>query len=76
MQALAAELRLQRVEFPGPLYGEDKLRAYRRASVFVLPTYSENFGMSVAKRWRRAPRRSSREARLGRDWWRMTLDGG
>jgi glycosyltransferase involved in cell wall biosynthesis len=49
MQGLAAELRLQRVEFPGPLYGEDKLRAYRRASVFVLPTYSENFGMSVAE---------------------------
>src|SRR5439155_5967110 len=49
MQGLAAELRLQRVEFPGPLYGEDKLRAYRRASVFVLPTYSENFGMTVAE---------------------------
>ena len=49
MQALAAQLRLERIEFPGPVYGEDKLRAYRQASLFVLPTYSENFGMTVAE---------------------------
>jgi glycosyltransferase involved in cell wall biosynthesis len=49
MQALAARLRLERIEFPGPVYGEDKLRAYRQASLFVLPTYSENFGMAVAE---------------------------
>ena len=49
MQALAAQLRLERIEFPGPVYGEDKLRAYRHASLLVLPTYSENFGMTVAE---------------------------
>lgn len=49
MQALAAQLRLERIEFPGPVYGEDKLRAFRQASLFVLPTHSENFGMAVAE---------------------------
>ena len=49
MKALAAELDLQRVAFCGPLYGEEKLRAYREAELFVLPTHSENFGMTVAE---------------------------
>ncbi|MBU2604242.1 MAG: glycosyltransferase [Actinobacteria bacterium] len=49
MQALAAKLRLERVVFHGPLFGEEKLRAYRAASLFVLPTHSENFGMTVAE---------------------------
>lgn len=49
MQALAAQLRLERVIFCGGLFGEEKLRAYRVASLFVLPTHSENFGMTVAE---------------------------
>ena len=49
MQALAAQMRLERVVFPGPLYGEQKLGAYRTASIFVLPTHSENFGVTVAE---------------------------
>ncbi len=49
MEALAAELRLERVSFAGPLYGGDKLHAYQSASLFVLPTHSENFGMTVAE---------------------------
>lgn len=49
MQALAARLRLERVVFPGTLYGKEKLCAYREASLFVLPTHSENFGMTVAE---------------------------
>jgi glycosyltransferase involved in cell wall biosynthesis len=49
MQALAAQLRLERVVFCGGLFGEEKLRAYRAASLFVLPTHSENFGMTVAE---------------------------
>jgi glycosyltransferase involved in cell wall biosynthesis len=49
MRALAAQLRLDRVVFRGPLFGEDKLRAYSNASLFVLPTHSENFGMTVAE---------------------------
>ena len=49
MKALAAELNLQRVAFCGPLYGEEKLRAYREAELYVLPTHSENFGMTVVE---------------------------
>ena len=49
MKALAANLQLKRVEFLGPLYGDAKLSAYREADLFVLPTHSENFGMTVAE---------------------------
>lgn len=33
----------------GPLMDERKWEAYRRADLFVLPTYSENFGIVVAE---------------------------
>ena len=46
---LAATLDLQRVDFPGPLYGDDKSQAYFDAELFVLPSHSENFGMVVAE---------------------------
>lgn len=49
MQRLANELRLQRIEFSGALFGDKKWRAYRDADIFILPSYSENFGMSVAE---------------------------
>jgi len=49
MRRLAADLGLQRVKFPGPVYGEDKLRMYRSADLFVLPTYSDNFALTVAE---------------------------
>ncbi|MBN8716009.1 glycosyltransferase [Thermomonas sp.] len=49
VKAQAARLGLQRVRFPGPLYGQDKAAAYRAADLFVLPTHSENFGMVVAE---------------------------
>lgn len=49
MQRLSGELGLERVVFTGGLSGENKMQAYRMADVFVLPTYSENFGMTVAE---------------------------
>jgi glycosyltransferase involved in cell wall biosynthesis len=49
MQALAAQLHLTRLVFCGPLYDDEKWQAYRDASVFVLPTHSENFGIAVAE---------------------------
>lgn len=49
MRSLAGELELERVDFSGPLYGANKWRAYGEADLFVLPTYSENFGMAVAE---------------------------
>ena len=33
----------------GPLEGEAKRQAYEAAELFVLPTYSENFGMAIAE---------------------------
>lgn len=49
VQQLAGELGLRRVEFVGAVYGDTKWQMYRDADLFVLPTYSENFGMSVAE---------------------------
>lgn len=36
-------------DFEGPLEGEEKLAALSSADLFVLPTYSENFGIVVAE---------------------------
>ena len=49
MQLLAKELGLVRIEFVGTLYGCEKTSAYQDAELFVLPTHSENFGMTVAE---------------------------
>lgn len=49
VEALAKTLGVDRVEFPGPLFGEPKAEAYASADLFVLPTHSENFGMVVAE---------------------------
>ncbi|MFZ4398084.1 MAG: glycosyltransferase [Kiritimatiellia bacterium] len=35
--------------FTGAVYGADKWKLYRQADLFVLPTFSENFGVSVAE---------------------------
>lgn len=45
----ATALELRRVEFVGPRYGADKSRAFFDASLFVLASHSENFGMAVAE---------------------------
>ncbi len=49
LQQLARTLNLHRVEFSGPLSGVQKWQAYRDADLFVLPSYSENFGIAVAE---------------------------
>ena len=49
MLSLSQKLKLERVTFLGPLYGDDKTNAYRDAELFVLPTRSENFGLTVAE---------------------------
>jgi len=36
-------------EFAGPLYGEALREAYENAGLFILPSYTENFGMAVAE---------------------------
>jgi len=49
MKALAASLALERVTFAGALVGDARSDAYGRASMFVLPTLNENFGVAVAE---------------------------
>lgn len=46
---MARRLGLRDVEFSGALYSMDKYDAYLDADLFVLPTFSENFGMAVAE---------------------------
>jgi glycosyltransferase involved in cell wall biosynthesis len=43
------DLHARRVMFEGPLFGSDKLGAYRQSGLFVLPTLNENFGLVVAE---------------------------
>lgn len=50
MKVLAAELELgDSVLWPGFLEGEMKLSALAAATVFVLPSYSENFGIALVE---------------------------
>jgi len=44
-----AKRNLKRINISGPLYGDDKHRAYSNANLFILPTRSENFGMTVVE---------------------------
>jgi glycosyltransferase involved in cell wall biosynthesis len=48
LMALAAQKGVQnQVFFLGPVYGLAKKELYRRATLFALPSYSENFGNTV-----------------------------
>lgn len=50
LEAMIARLGLGgMVSFTGPLYGKDLNNEYRRASLFVLPSHTENFGMAVGE---------------------------
>ncbi len=39
----------QQVELAGPVWGDEKQQAYAGADLFVLPSFSENFGMAIAE---------------------------
>jgi len=49
LRRLATELRLESLEFSGPKYGPAKSDCYRDADLYVLPSHTENFAMSVAE---------------------------
>lgn len=49
LQTLVKTLEVPRISFSEPLYGDEKVQAYASADVFVLPTLSENFAMTVAE---------------------------
>lgn len=76
LRGVAAACGLRRVSFPGPAYGEERTRMYREASLCILPSHSESFGLTVAEAlgagtpvvattgtpWGELPRR-------GAGWW-------
>lgn len=39
----------EEIKIIGPQFGDAKIKAYQQADLFVLPTYSENFGMVVVE---------------------------
>jgi glycosyltransferase involved in cell wall biosynthesis len=49
VKAYASELSLCQIEFAGPVVGAEKAKELAGADLFVLPTYSENFAVSVAE---------------------------
>src|SRR5207247_454433 len=48
-KAVARHGLVRAIEFVGPAEGEHKQALYRNADLFVLPSYSENFGMAIAE---------------------------
>jgi glycosyltransferase involved in cell wall biosynthesis len=50
LKQMAVDLGVQdQVVFVGGVYGNEKWRLFREADVFVLPTFSENFGIAIAE---------------------------
>lgn len=49
LEQLVGELGASAISVEPPLFGQDKLDAYREAQIFVLPTLHENFAMTVAE---------------------------
>ena len=47
--AINHKLPTENFVFVGDLRGDDKIIAYQSADIFVMPSYSENFGVSVVE---------------------------
>jgi glycosyltransferase involved in cell wall biosynthesis len=49
LKKLSIDLGVDRVDFEGPVFGQQKVEVYAGADLFVLPTKNENFGSVVAE---------------------------
>lgn len=49
LRGLARRLGVARVSVEDPVYGDAKTAVYREADFFVLPTLTENFGLTIAE---------------------------
>jgi glycosyltransferase involved in cell wall biosynthesis len=49
LRELVRSVQAKRVEIKGPVYGQDKVEIFRCAEIFLLPSISENFGITVAE---------------------------
>lgn len=50
LKALISDLKLQdSISIIPPVFGQEKRHLYYASSIFILPTYSENFGMAIAE---------------------------
>lgn len=49
MKALVENEKITNVEFVGGVFGADKSKFFDQARLFVLPSYSENFGIAIAE---------------------------
>ncbi|QJR30727.1 glycosyltransferase [Limnobacter profundi] len=49
LKNLAMQMKLRRVVFSGAVFGDAKWYKYHSASIFVLPTLSDNFAITVAE---------------------------
>lgn len=47
LEKMVADQKITDVEFVGPVFGDNKRRLYARASLFVMPSHTENFGGTV-----------------------------
>ena len=49
LQRKIDSLSLKRILIKKPLFGNTKMTAYQRADLYILPSFSENFGVTVAE---------------------------
>ncbi|MDD2599381.1 MAG: glycosyltransferase [Kiritimatiellae bacterium] len=49
VRALVVSRGIKNISFPGPVYGEEKDALYKKATLFIMPSFTENFSAVVAE---------------------------